>query len=40
MHFLAAGLGMFVLFGIVNDDAPEDDPHVISVDHEALLTFV
>lgn len=40
VHFLAAGLGLFVLFGVVNDDAPEDDPNVITVDHETLLTFV
>jgi hypothetical protein len=39
-HFLAAGLGLFVLFGIVNRDEPEDDPAVIVVDRDALLTFV
>ena len=40
VHFLAAGIGLFVLFGIVNRDEPEDDPNVITVDQEALLTFV
>ena len=40
MHFLAAGLGLFVLFGIVNRDEPDADPNVVTVDHDALLTFV
>ena len=40
VHFLAAGLGLFVLFGIVNRDEPDIDPNVITVDHDALLTFV
>jgi len=40
VHFLAAGLGLFALFGIVNRDDPSNDPNVIIVDHEALLTFV
>lgn len=40
VHFLAAGIGLFVLFGIVNRDAPDDDPDVITVDRDALLTFV
>ena len=40
VHFLAAGLGLFVLFGIVNRDEPDTDPNVITVDHDALLTFV
>ena len=40
VHFLAAGLALFALFGIVNRDAPENDPNVIVVDHEALLNFV
>ena len=39
-HFLAAGLGLFVLFGIVSQDEPDLDPNVITVDREALLTFV
>ena len=40
VHFLAAGLGLFVLFGIVNRDDAADDPSVVVVDHDALLTFV
>jgi hypothetical protein len=40
VHFLAAGLGLFVLFGIVNRDRPDADPNVVIVDQDALLTFV
>jgi hypothetical protein len=40
VHFLAAGIGLFVVFGIVNRDEPEEDPGVVVVDHDALLTFV
>jgi parvulin-like peptidyl-prolyl isomerase len=40
VHFLAAGLALFVLFGIVNRDEPDEDPNVVTVDREALLTFV
>ncbi len=40
VHFLAAGLGLFVLFGIVNRDRPNADPNVVIVDQDALLTFV
>ena len=40
VHFLAAGLGLFVLFGVVNRDEPDADPNVVTVDHDALLTFV
>lgn len=40
VHFLAAGLGLFVLFGVVNRDEADDEPRVIRVDEEALLTFV
>lgn len=40
MHFLVAGLGLFVLFGMVNRGEPEDDPSVIVVDRDTLLTFV
>jgi len=41
VHFLAAGLGLFVLFGIVNRETDVDgDPYVIVVDRDALLTFV
>lgn len=39
-HFLAAGLGLFALFGIVNRDEGTDDAKVIIVDEGALLTFV
>jgi hypothetical protein len=40
VHFLAAGLALFVLFGLVNRDGPETDPNVVIVDQDALLTFV
>ena len=40
VHFLAAGLGLFVLFGLVNRDARDADPNVIMVDRDALLTFI
>ncbi len=40
VHFLAAGIGLFALFGVINRDAPSDDPNVVVVDHDALLTFV
>ena len=40
MHFLAAGLGLFVLFGLVNRGDQDADPNVITVDQEALLTFI
>ena len=40
MHFLAAGLGLFVLFGLVNRGAQVSDRNVITVDQEALLTFI
>lgn len=41
VHFLAAGLGLFVLFGLVNRGTDADgDSKVIVVDRNALLTFV
>ncbi len=40
LHFLAAGLGLFVLFGLVNRGDQDFDPNVITVDQEALLTFI
>jgi len=40
VHFLAAGLALFVLFGLVNRDGPEADPNVVIVDQDVLLTFV
>jgi len=39
LHFLAAGLGLFVLFGLVNQDDSNEDPNLIVVDRDALLTF-
>jgi hypothetical protein len=39
-HFLAAGLGLFVLFGLVNRESTATDPKVIPVDRDALLTFI
>jgi len=40
VHFLAAGLGLFVLFGLLNRDERDSDPNVVIVDREALLTFI
>jgi len=40
VHFLAAGLGLFVLFGLVNRDEGDADPNVVIVDRDSLLTFV
>jgi hypothetical protein len=40
LHFLALGLGLFVLFDLVASDDAAYDGKVISVDREALLTFV
>ncbi len=41
VHFLAAGLALFVLYGLVNrDGGASDDPRTIVVDRDALLTFV
>ncbi len=40
VHFLAAGLGLFVLFGIVNRGDQDSDPNMITVDQDALLTFI
>jgi len=40
VHFLAAGLGLFVLFGLVNRGDQDSDPNVIMVDQDALLTFI
>ncbi len=41
VHFVAAGLGLFVLFGLVNRGGEKDDnPNVIIVDRDTLLTFV
>ena len=40
VHFLAAGLALFALFGIVNRNDEDSHPNVITVDQEALLTFI
>lgn len=40
VHFLAAGLGLFVVFGLVNRTEPNMDRNVVVVDRDALLTFV
>ncbi len=40
MHFLAVGLGLFVLFEFVGGDDAAYDSKVINVDRDALLTFV
>ncbi len=40
VHFLAAGLGLFVLFNVVNRGDQDYEPNVITVDQEALLTFI
>lgn len=40
VHFLAAGVGLFALFGIVNRNERGDDPNLVVVDRDALLTFV
>lgn len=39
LHFLLAGLGLFILFGIVGGDEDSYDDKVIIVDRDALLTF-
>lgn len=39
VHFLAAGLGLFVLFGIAHDQTDTDEK-AITVDHDALMTFI
>ncbi len=40
VHFLAVGLGLFVLFEFVAGDDAAYDSKVINVDRDALLTFV
>ena len=40
VHFLAAGLGLFVMFGIATRDSPNANQDVIVVDRDALLEFV
>ena len=40
VHFLAIGLGLFVLFDIVGGDDAAYDSKVIDIDRDALLTFV
>jgi len=40
VHFLALGLGLFVLFDMVASDEAAYDSRVINVDRDSLLTFV
>ena len=40
VHFLAIGLGLFVLFEFVAGDDAAYDSKIINVDRDALLTFV
>jgi hypothetical protein len=40
VHFLAIGLGLFVLFDLVASDETAYDSKVINVDREALMTYV
>jgi hypothetical protein len=40
VHFLALGLGVFVLFDLVASDDAAYDSRVINVDRDSLLTFV
>jgi hypothetical protein len=40
LHFLILGLGLFVLFDLVAPDQDAFDSKVITVDRDALLTFV
>jgi hypothetical protein len=41
VHFLALGLGLFVLYAAFNPDSRHaDDPKRIVVDYDALLTFI
>jgi hypothetical protein len=40
VHFLAIGLGLFVLFDLVASDEATYDSKVINVDREALMTYM
>ncbi len=40
VHFLGAGLALFVLFGVVNSRSSSSEGDVITVDREALLSFI
>lgn len=40
VHFLGAGLGLFLLFGLASRGERNDDPNLVTVDHDALLTFI
>ena len=40
VHFLAIGMGLFVLFGLVAPEESTLDSKTIGVDRDALLTFV
>ena len=40
-HFLALGLGLFLLFGMLNSDVGDpDDPNRIRVDRDASLSLI
>lgn len=39
VHFLAAGVALFVVFGLASNET-SDDAMVITVDHDALMTFI
>ncbi len=40
-HFLALGLGLFLIFAVLNPDSGgQDDPKLIRVDRDALLTLI
>ncbi|MGB8330075.1 MAG: peptidyl-prolyl cis-trans isomerase [Polyangiales bacterium] len=40
VHFLAAGLALFLVFGLANRNERTEDANVVNVDHDALLTFI
>jgi hypothetical protein len=40
LHFLTAGLGLFLLYGGVSSQPGSDDPKIIEVNRDNLLTFV
>lgn len=40
VHFLLVGIGLFVLFEVVNDDDSAYNSKVIDVDRDSLLTFI
>ena len=41
VHFLVLGLGLFVIYALLNPQQPADeDPKRIVVDRDAMLTFI